>query len=94
MNTAIINVKVKPEEKKAAQKAAEELGLPLSVVIKGFLKQLVRTKTITFSAFDEEPNEYLQSLITQAEKNLKKRNHSPVFETGKEAVKWLEKQGV
>ena len=94
MNTAIINVKVEPEEKKQAQKTAEELGLPLSVIIKGFLKQLVKTKTITFSAYDEEPNEYLRSILKQAEKNLKNKNHSPVFKTGKEAVDWLEKQGV
>lgn len=93
MNTAVINIKIKPEEKKAAQKVAEELGLPLSLVIKRFLKHFVKTKTITFSAEDETPNARTRALMKQAEENYKKGNTSPAFKTGEEAVAWLEKQG-
>lgn len=74
---------------------AYALGMPLSVVIKAFLKQFIRTKSITFSVQgDEVPNDSLRAVLKQAEKNLKKGNHSPVFKTGKEAVAWLEKQGI
>lgn len=94
MGYAVVTTKVDPQTKKEAQKTAEELGMPLSVVIKAFLKQFIRTKTVEFSARDEEPSEYLKSVIKQAEENWKKGKHSPVFETGEEAVAWLEKQGI
>ena len=94
MNTAVINIKTQPEIKARVQKIAEELGLSLSAFVNGLLKQLVRTKSVTFNRRDETPNEYLRSVIHQAERNLKQGNHSPVFKTGEESVKWLEKQGI
>jgi len=94
MNYAVVATKVDPQTKKEAQKTAAELGMPLSVVIKAFLKQFIKTKSVEFSARNEEPSEYLKSVIKQAEENLKKGKHSPVFETGEEAVAWLEKQGL
>lgn len=94
MNTAVISTKIDLQTKRQAQKTAEELGIPLSVVIKAFLKHFVKTKSIEFSARDEEPSKYLKSVIRQAEENLKKGKHSPVFKTGEEAVAWLEKQGI
>lgn len=95
MSYAVITTKIDPQTKKEAQKTAEALGIPLSVVIKAFLKHFIKTKTVTFSdRGDEYPNEYLKSVIRQAEENLKKGKHSPVFRTGEEAVAWLEKQGI
>lgn len=94
MSYAVITTKIDPQTKKEAQKTASELGMPLSVVIRGFLKHFIRTKTIEFSARNEEPNEYLKSVMKQAEENWKKGKHSPAFKTGEEAVAWLEKQGI
>lgn len=94
MNTVVITTKVDPQTKKEAQQTAQEMGVPLSVVIKAFLKQFIRTKSVTFTANDEEPNEYLKAIMKDAEENLKKGKHSPVFKTGEEAAAWLEKQGV
>lgn len=89
MDTVIINIKVKPEEKRQAQEAAEALGMPLSVIIKGFLKQFSRTKTITFSA--EEPNKYLLKSLKQSEKEAKTGRVVP-FVTGKDALKYLDEE--
>lgn len=94
MNYAVVTTKIDPQTKKDAMKLAEELGMPLSVVIKAFLKQFIRTKSVAFNARDEEPNDYLKSVMKQAEENWKKGDHSPTFETGEEAVAWLEKQGI
>ena len=94
MNYAVVATKVDPQTKKEAQKTAAELGMPLSVVIKAFLKQFIKTKSVEFSARDEEPSEYFVKTIKQAEKDLKEGRHSPVFKTGEEAVAWLEKQGL
>ena len=42
----------------------------------------------------EQPNEYLIQTIKQAIKDRKMGKASPVFNTGKDAVKWLEQQGI
>ena len=94
MNYAVVTTKIDPQTKKEAQKTAKELGMPLSVVIKAFLKQFIRTKSLELSARSEEPSEYLVRTIRQAEKDLKAGKGSPTFRTGEEAVKWLEEQGI
>lgn len=94
MSYAVVTTKIDPQTKKEAQETAERLGMPLSVVIKAFLKQFIKTKTIEFSARDEEPNAYLKSVIRQAEENYKKGNTSPAFTNTKDAIKYLEDQGI
>lgn len=94
MNYAVVATKVDPKLKKEAMETAKELGMPLSVVIKAFLKQFIKTKSVEFSARSEEPNEYLIRTIKQALKDKKEGKASPVFSTGKDAVKWLEQQGI
>ncbi|MEK7534497.1 MAG: type II toxin-antitoxin system RelB/DinJ family antitoxin [Patescibacteria group bacterium] len=95
MSYTIVSAKIDPKTKKEAMTTANELGLPLSLVIKAFLKQFIRTKAITFSAREEEiPNEYFKRTLAKARKNWKEGKGSPVFDTGKEAVKWLEEQGI
>lgn len=95
MNTAVINIKTNPETKLKAQEVAKDLGLSLSALINGFLKQLVKTKKVTFNAEEsEEPSEYLIKILKQAEENYKKGNVSPVFDNAKDAIKYLEDQGI
>ena len=89
MNTAIINIKVTPKEKKEAQAIAESLGIPLSTIIKGFLKQFVRTKTITFSA--EEPNAHLIESLKQSEEEAK-AGRVVSFATGKDVLNYLDQE--
>ena len=94
MSSVVISTKVDPQTKKDAQETAEKLGMPLSVVIKAFLKQFIKTKSVEFSARDEEPSEYLKNAIRQAQRDWKAGRTSPAFRTGEEAVTWLEKQGI
>lgn len=70
MNTAVVNVKVNPETKRQAQQVVEELGLSLSSVINGFLKQLIRTRTVTFST-SEEPSEYMVKALQKSAEDIK-----------------------
>ena len=91
MNYSVITTKIDPETKKEAQKTAEALGIPLSVVIKAFLKHFVRTKKIEFSLRVEEPSEYLKATIQQAREDYKKGKVSPVFDDVEDAIKWLDK---
>lgn len=71
MNTAVVNIKVNPLVKKEAQKVAEELGFSLSALINGYLKQLVRNKTIVFSSLEEEPTDYLLESLHESGKDIK-----------------------
>ena len=91
MQTTAIYIKTDPEVKTKAQKVAKELGFSLSSLLNAWLRQLIKTKTVTFSTFDETPNEYLTSVLKQAKKNRKEGKHSPVFDDAEDAVAWLHK---
>ncbi len=94
MNNAIITTKVDLQTKRLAQKTAADLGMPLSVVIKAFLKHFVRTKAVSFSLEDEVPNAYLRRLMREVKKHLKEGKASPAFDNAKDAISYLEKQGI
>ena len=94
MSSQVITIKVDSTTKKEAQHAAEALGLSLSAVLKGFLKQFIRVKSVTFSATDEIPSEYLVNAIKQARENRRKGEGSPIFDNAKDAIAYLHKQGV
>ena len=72
MNTAVINIKTDPKVKKKAQGIASELGFSLSSLINGYLKQLVKTKTVHFSLVEQEPSEYLKKALKESEDDRKK----------------------
>ena len=94
MSYAVVVTKVDPQTKKEAQKTAAQLGVPLSLVIKGFLKQFIKTKTVVFSVQEEIPNEYFRQTLAKARKNWREGKTSPVFDNIKDNLKWLEKQGI
>lgn len=71
MYTAVINVKTHPEIKSKAKKVAEELGFSLSSLVNAYLRQLIKTKTIIFSAVSEEPSKYMIAMLKQAQKEIK-----------------------
>lgn len=93
MNTASILIKTDPKIKKEAQKTAGELGFSLSSILNAFLRQLVKTKTVSFSAkeLDEIPNEYFRNAIKKARKERKQGKVSPVFDNADDAIAWLHK---
>lgn len=89
MSTAVVNVKVNPKVKYEAQIVAEELGFSLSSLINGYLRQLIKTKTVHFSASEEEPSDYLIQSLKEAEEDIKAGRVSPGFTNAKAAIDWL-----
>ncbi|MFH1192084.1 MAG: type II toxin-antitoxin system RelB/DinJ family antitoxin [bacterium] len=90
MNSTIVNIKTDPKVKKEAQKVAADLGLTLSGVINGFLKQFIRTKTVVFTLNEERPSDYLLASIEESEKERENgQGHS--FKNNKEAINFLKK---
>ena len=88
MNTAIINVKVEPITKRKARRVAEDLGLSLSGLVNGLLKQVIRTKTVTLSVSDEEPTEYMLKALKESSEDIK-RGRVISFENGADAIKYF-----
>lgn len=91
MSYAVVTAKVDPQTKKLAMATANSLGIPLSVAIKAFLKQFIRTKTITFNATEEKPSRYLLNMVKKAREDRKLGKVSPVFDNAKDAIDWLHK---
>lgn len=89
MNSAVINIKTDIKIKKEAQKIASDLGFSLSATINGFLKQLIRDKTLVFTLNENTPSEYLLSSIKESKKERKTGEfHS--FKNNKAAINFLD----
>jgi antitoxin component of RelBE/YafQ-DinJ toxin-antitoxin module len=78
--------------KKEAQKTAKELGLSLSAIVTGLLKEFTRKKTITFMS--EELTPYAKAQLKKAREDRKAGKASPIFDSADEMIAWLHKQGV
>lgn len=89
--TAVINVKTDPKTKQLAQKAAGNLGVSLSIVINGLLKEFIHTETVvlTSNPRKEEPSEWLINELRQAEEDEKAGYVSPTFDNVKDSIAWL-----
>ena len=87
MNTASILIRTDPQVKKEAQKTAKEMGLSLSSIITGLLKEFVKRKSITFT--DEELTPYAKALLKKARENRKQGKTSPIFDNAEDAIAWL-----
>jgi len=91
MNTVVINIKTDPKVKKEAKKIASDLGLTLSGTINGFLKQLIRDKSIFFTLDESNPSNYLLSSIEESEKERRQKQHYS-FKSNEESLNFLDKQ--
>ncbi|MBL7159665.1 type II toxin-antitoxin system RelB/DinJ family antitoxin [Candidatus Microgenomates bacterium] len=88
-NAAVINIRTNANIKKQAQKIAKNLGLNLSALINAYLRQLIRTKTVSFS-LEEELSDCLIKSLKKSEKDIKAGYVSPAFNNVKDADKWLD----
>ena len=87
----MINIKTDREVKREAQRLAKKLGLSLSDVMNASLRNFIRTREVRVSDIPEMTPE-LERLLVRVERDLKTgKNLSPVFKTGKEAVRYLER---
>ncbi len=89
MNTASILVKTDPKVKEKAQKTAEEMGISLTSVINRYLKHFITTKSITFTAQDEVPNQYMIDSLKQSEEEYE-AGKAIAFDSKKDVHSYLE----
>lgn len=67
--TVTINVRMDAGVKKAAQKAARDIGVPLSAVVNAKLREFVQNPRVEFEPL--EPSKKLKRWIREAEKEFK-----------------------
>lgn len=89
MRSEIINIKTDPATKKKARKVAEEIGFSLSTLLNAYLRQLIKTKTVTFGEQAEEPSDWLIQSLERAKKDEEEGWVSPAFDNADDALAWL-----
>ncbi|MFA5995892.1 MAG: type II toxin-antitoxin system RelB/DinJ family antitoxin [Patescibacteria group bacterium] len=90
MATTTMSIKIDAQVKQSAQQIAADLGLSLSGVVNGFLKQFVRTKAVHFSLEEKEiPSPYLIKALRESQEDIAAGRVSPAFDNAEDAIKWL-----
>lgn len=80
----VFSVKIDKKLKKQAQDFAEEVGLPLSMVVAGSLKRTIEQREISFSA-PYQMSAKLERRLARIEKDIKTgKNISPPLSTPEE----------
>ncbi len=86
----MINIKADREVKENAQKIAKELGLPLSGIMNAFLKEFIRSRSVSFSAIPHM-TPALENILGKVEEDIiKNKNMSRTFHSAKDANKYLD----
>ena len=85
----LINIKADKEVKEQAQKVAAELGMPLSTIIKAYLKQFIQTKEVHF-AVEGKLKPSVKKRLDRLEKEAREgKNISPAFDSAEDAIRYL-----
>ncbi|MEK7060109.1 MAG: type II toxin-antitoxin system RelB/DinJ family antitoxin [Patescibacteria group bacterium] len=87
MKTSALSIKIDPKVKHEAQKVANQLGFSLSAIVNASLKNLARSKTISYSLL--EPSPLLKKAINSARLDRSRGKSFGPFNSSKEMMKSL-----
>lgn len=87
MKSAVLNIKIDPKVKREAHKVADELGFSLSAIVNASLKNLARTKMVSYSLL--EPTPLLQRAIRSARTDRVTGKKIGPFSTAQDMMKSL-----
>lgn len=88
MAKTMLNVKTDVAVKKAAQRLAKEIGVPLSTIVNAQLKRFVSERRVELQA-PLVPNVRTRKILDEAEREWKKGKRSP-FKSVSEMIRALE----
>jgi antitoxin component of RelBE/YafQ-DinJ toxin-antitoxin module len=89
MAKTILNIKTDQSTKKELQQFAEELGVPVSVIMNAQIKQMLRDRKVILST-ELEPTPYLVKIMEQVEEDLKTGKNMTKAMDVKEARTYLD----
>ena len=84
MKTAVLTVKIEPKVKHDAQRVADALGFSLSAIVNASLKNLARSKSVSYSLL--EPTPLLVDAISAARKERVRGVSKGSFTTASELM--------
>ena len=87
MKTSALSIKIDPKLKYEAQKVADQLGFSLSAIINAHLKNLTRSKTISYSLL--EPSPPLKKAINSARLDRVRGKSVGPFNSSKDMMRSL-----
>lgn len=83
-----MSIKIDENLKRQAQETASAIGIPLSTLINAYLRDVVATGRVEFSAA-EPMTPQMERIIEQAEKEIAAGDISPEFDNAEDAIAWL-----
>lgn len=87
----LVNIKTDVEVKKKAQEIAADLGLPLSVIVNAYLKELIRNREVKLS-LEPKLRPEVEKLLQQASRDYQAgKNIAGPFSTSQEMNAYLAK---
>lgn len=90
MNTTL-NVKIDAKTKQSLKEFAAEVGVPVSSLVNGTIRQMLRDRKVVFSTA-LEPTPYLAKILKESEVDIATgKNLSPAFESVDDMFDHLEK---
>ncbi len=90
LDKTIINLKVSKSLKRDAQELASEIGLPLTTIITASLKEFVRGRSLTVSAFPRLKPEVEREIAIALADYKKGKNVSKTYSTPDEVTGHLD----
>jgi len=87
MKTSALSIKIDPKVKHEAQKVADQLGFTLSAIINASLKNLARSKTVSYSLL--EPTPLLKNAIRSARADRARGKSIVPFSSSRDMMKSL-----
>ena len=90
MDTTVINIRTQTRVKEQLQRLAEDLGLTVSGLINGLIKQVIRTKKVEFSVEEEIPSPYLIKALKESAEDYKNGDYYS-FDKPEDALAFFDK---
>lgn len=88
MKTTTLNVKIDVKTKQSLKDFAAEIGVPVSSLVNGSIKQMLRERKVIFST-KLEPTAYLEKIMNEAEADLANSRHITTTNSIAEALEHL-----
>ncbi len=87
MNTTTIHIKTDVQTRNSAKKVAEGFGFSLNSLVNVVLRQIAKTKRLSFN-LDETPNQYMIESLKKSEE-AEKAGKMISFASGEEALAYV-----
>ncbi len=87
--TITMNIRMDEQTRKQLQAFAAQLGMPATSLVNANIKEMLRTKRVSFGSEPLEPTPYLQKIIDEAEADYEAGKNIVTTKTNEETLAYL-----